>query len=399
MAARGTWFQRCPKPRPGVTACPTRCRVHRWAYRVELRRVASERRQLTKSGFESRSAAQQALTQLLAAVDTGQYEPSRQKTAEYLEEWFQRQIDNTKIRPTTARSYRGHLDHYLIPHLGHVRLTELRPHHIDRMFAAIRKANVDAERPVGPTTMRRIHATLRSALGSAVKRRVLPYNPASSADIPPNERTAIRVWTPEQYGKFLDCIEGDRLFALYVLAGQRGLRRGELLGLRWEDIDFERAELRVVQQLVQVGHEIRFGPPKTERARRVVALDSASVEALRAWRVKQAAERLAWGPAYEDTGLVFTREDGAPVHPERVTKAFRRLASRAGLPLIRLHDLRHTSATLGLLAGEDMRLVSRRLGHSSITVTVDVYTHVAEDAAREAAERLAALVRRERGSA
>lgn len=168
-----------------------------------------------------------------------------------------------------------------------------------------------------------------------------------------------------------------------------------MCGLRWCDVDLDAGRLVVHQQVVPVGHATHVGPPKTVGAEaRVVDLDTGTIEALRAWRARQAAERLAWGPGYTDTGLVFTREEGRGWHPEYVTKTFPRLARDAGLEPCRLHDLRHLAASLMLASGAPLPLVSKRLGHSSIAITADTYQHLLEGVGREAAERAAALIPR-----
>lgn len=390
MATRGSVYQRCPPSTP-TGGCPTRCRQHKWAYTVELPRVAGVRDQRTKSGFTTRAEAQRALTALLASVDTGTDVRTRQSVGEYLEEWLARKTA-AGLKASTVRSYRLHLDQHLLPTLGKIKLADLRPQHIDRAYLAITKKSAARGRTLSPSTLNRIHATLRSALNSAVKRRELVHNPAAHVELPRPTKPQMRTWSATELRAFLTAIEGERLYPLYLLAGLVGLRRGELAGLRWQDLDLDSGTLNVVQQLVQVGHAVVEQSPKTASGTRVVHLDPVLVKAMRTWRARQSEERLAWGPAYQEGERLFTREDGSDLHPEAITKTFLRLVRRSGLRQIRLHDLRHTSATLAVSAGEDARLVMRRLGHSSIAVTVNMYTHDAPEPAREAAGRLAALV-------
>jgi integrase len=155
-----------------------------------------------------------------------------------------------------------------------------------------------------------------------------------------------------------------------------GMRRGEVVGLRWQDVDFDGRCLFVVQQITDVGGRLVVGTPKTRRGARVVPFDDHTVGRLRAHHEIQALERVAWGSAWHDSGLVFTREDGRPLRPEYVTRHFQRLAAEAGLPVIRLHDPRHTNASIAFAAGVDIKVVSERLGHSTIAITADLYTHV-----------------------
>jgi integrase len=187
-----------------------------------------------------------------------------------------------------------------------------------------------------------------------------------------------------------------RLGAVFEVMALTGLRRGEALGLRWDDVDLSRAMLTVRQQLVQVGRQREYGPPKTASGEhRVVELDDVAVGALIGLRLRQDQERLEWGEAYNDLDLVFAREDGSAILPDTVSKTFRRLAVEAGLRPIRLHDLRHGQASLMLAAGVPMPIVSKRLGHSTLTITSDTYLHLLEGVGRDAAQRAANLVPRQ----
>ncbi len=171
-----------------------------------------------------------------------------------------------------------------------------------------------------------------------------------------------------------------------------GLRRGEAVGLRWEDVDLEGRCLFVVQQITEVRGRAVLGTPKTKRGTRLVPLDDATVDQLRDHREAQQLEKSAWGPAWNDHGFVFTREDGRHLRPEYVTRHFLTLASGAGLPVIRLHDLRHTNASLALAAGVELKVVSERLGHSTTTITADLYTHVHRAVGRAAADKIASVL-------
>jgi hypothetical protein len=206
----------------------------------------------------------------------------------------------------------------------------------------------------------------------------------------------VAIWTPHQLGHFLDTITSDRLAPLYELVAATGMRRGEVCGLRWVDVDLRRRRLVVHGQRVPVGYEVVEGPPKSHSGEdRGVELDDATVSILERHHHAQQAERRVWAETYRDGGYVFCREDGTPYHPEYVTRHFAKLVYRAGLPPIRLHDLRHGEASLMLAAGVDMAVVSKRLGHSTITITTDTYAHLLEGVGRDAAERAQALVPRQ----
>jgi integrase len=320
------------------------------------------------------------------AVDQGR-QITRLTVGDYLADWLD---TRRSLRPSTLKSYREHVTLYLMPLLGEIRLSELRAHHVDSMLAAI--STPQRRRPLSPSTVRRVHATLRTALNSAVRQRLLPYNPAVHVDLPVQRREPVTVWGPEEVARFLAATEDDRLHPLYRLVVMTGMRRGEVVGLRWADIDFERGLVAVNQQVVQLGPELRIGPPKTRAGTRVVPVDLRTLDVLKEHQRRQTAEAAAWGPARPATGLVFTREDGSLVRPETVSRHFRLLSRRAGLPLIRFHDLRHTSASLALTAGVAMRVVSDRLGHTTTSITADLYTHVSPVVSRRAATAIADLV-------
>ena len=280
---------------------------------------------------------------------------------------------------------------YLVPHLGQIRLLELRAHHLDRMYANITVGL--RGRPLSPSTIRRIHGVLRSALNTAVKRRLTPYNPAEHIEFAPENPKRPKPWTPEQSQAFLQHVAEDRLANLYHLMLVTGMRRGETVGLRWEDVDLDGECLFVIQQITDVNGRSMVSTPKTKRGQRLVPIDAETVAMLRRQRETQNLERAAWGPAWNEAGLIFTREDGRPLRPEYVTRHFQALALKAGLPVIRLHDLRHTNASLALSAGVDLKVVSERLGHSQLAITADLYTHVNRGLGKAAAEQIARALR------
>ncbi|QUQ68247.1 integrase family protein [Kutzneria sp. CA-103260] len=263
--------------------------------------------------------------------------------------------------------------------------------------------------------MHRIRATLRKALNDAIPQGLITVNPACHVELPPARRpkplvwtrarvqwwretgqipSSVMVWTPEQAGRFLDHAQHDRLYPLFHLITFRGLRRGEACGAHWSDLDEESRELGIRWQLLQLGWETELADPKTEDSDAVIALDEGTLRVLAAHRVRQRVERQAAGAVWPSAGLMFTEQDGQPLHPAKVTDRFKELVVQAGLPPIRLHDLRHGAATLALAAGVEMKVVQAMLRHSSITITSDTYTSVLSQVAREAADATARMVPR-----
>jgi integrase len=373
---------------------------------ADLGRGENGRRlQEKRSGFRTKSDAEQALASVVKSVREGTHAHDGQQTVgQFLPTWLETKIA-AGLRPTTARSYGQHIRDHLVPHLGHLRLRDLRPGHVQAMLG---KISSDTR---GPSSVRRVHATLRSALGSAKRQQLVAFNAAADLELPAATRPKVRPWEPEQIGAFLDHSATDRLGSLFEVLVATGLRRGEAAGLRWADVDLLRARIVVRQQLVQLasgkephcpscsaihkGHG--FGPPKTSSGEsRIVDLDAGTVGLLLALQLTQDAERTEWGSAYADHGLVFAREDGNPLRLDAVTKKFKELAAEAGMPALTLHGLRHTSASLMLAAGVEIGVVSKRFGHSSISITSDTYSHLIGNVSRDAATRAIALVPRNR---
>jgi integrase len=302
--------------------------------------------------------------------------------ASFLQSWLSA-IEST-IRPSTFTGYAGHVRHHIDPLLGKMRLGAVDAAALNAMYAALLANGSSNGRGLSPATVRRVHATIHRALRDAVRWGLLDENPADRCD-PPRVRTAseMRTWTVEELRSFLEFAERDELYPLWVVLTTTGMRRGEGLGLRWSDIDLAGASLAVRQTVVEVGGRILLSTPKTARGRRVVALDATTVAVLKEHHEKHGAHPSA---------LIFGRPDGSPLRPSMVTHRFGRLVADSGLPRIRLHDLRHTHATLALEAGVHPKIVSERLGHATIAFTLDVYSHALHHMQRDAADRLGQLV-------
>jgi integrase len=356
------------------------------------------RRQERRGGFPTQKAAQVAMDAVKTRVCSGSYADAGKLTVgEYLQRWI---VGKGKLRPSTRASYSQHIANHLEPAIGHIRLSELRSFHIAEMLANIRAGDGENKAP-GAATTQRIFATLRNALATAVQQGLIIVNPCTTVEIESEseQHATSTVWTPQEAATFLDYVDADRLGILYDLTLTTGMRRGEVIGLRWQDVDLERGVLSVRQSVVQVGGTEHVGQPKTRKSTRRVPLDKATVALLKAHRKRQVAEQLQWGEAWLDTdGRVFTREDGRGLSPEWLSRQFKLLSKRACVPIIRFHDLRHSSASLALAGGVPLRVVSERLGHSSIGITADLYTHVFEEVGREAAEQIAAVIPRRRSA-
>lgn len=375
---------------------------------------------------------------------------------QYLTDWL---AGRTDLAGGTLMAYEMHIRVHLIPHLGHIRLDRLKVSHIQAMRSAIEERNRQIEidnqrrtdyralhaeakasgdkaaaralklklaelgrpqRTTGPMTIKRIRATLSSALADAIPQQLITVNPAKLIRLPGNRRATnliwtaprveewrktgvkpsrVMIWTVEQTIAFLQASRGHRFAVVYHLMAITGMRRGEAAGLHWRDVDLDGGELAVTCQLAQIGWKTEITYPKTSHSVRTIALEPALVDLLRAHKAEQERRRIDAGDDWTDTGLVFTRDDGTAIHPAQLTAEFYKLVALYELPPVRLHDLRHGTATHALTAGIDVKLVQDLLGHATSTFTRDVYTGVADQARREAAKTLTSIFTARAGGA
>ncbi len=286
----------------------------------------------------------------------------------WLDEWLTQIKAHDGTRPSTLARYEQVVETHLKPGIGRIRLDRLTPSDVQAFLARRRES-------VAAGTVGKIHAVLRAALSDAERMDLVARNVAKSVRVPSGPVSERRVLTPDEAKQFLTLVAGDRFGAVFVIALTLGLRRGELLGLRWTDFDTEHSTLRVERAIQRSGGELRIVEPKTRRSRRLLPLPELAVTALEKRRVRQARERLRAGPAWQDHGFIFTTTIGTPLEPRNLNRRFDELRDEAGLPDLRLHDLRHACATFLLASGVEPRTVMEILGHSTYRLTMDLYGH------------------------
>ncbi|MGD0447103.1 MAG: tyrosine-type recombinase/integrase [Candidatus Dormibacteria bacterium] len=357
-----------------------------WELTIDLGRdpVSGHRQWRYANVKGTRRDAERALTARIHAIETGtDIDAPKITTAEYLQRWL-RDYAKPDVAPRTYERYAEIVARHVAPKLGMVTLSQLRPAHI----VAAEREWQDAG--LSPSTVLKFHRLIREALHHAVRWQLLAVNPADAVTPPRVERREMSVLSPAQAAALLAQARGTEFDAPITTALYSGLRLGELRGLRWGDLDLDSGRLSVQQTLQKVpGGGVVARQPKTHRSRRNVSLPAVLVDVLRQQRRHQVEARLLVGDAWEATDLVFTDALGRPLSETRLRWAFWRLLREAGLPRIRLHDLRHTMATLMLAAGEHPKVVSERLGHSTVSITLDTYSHVLPGLQEAAAERLA----------
>lgn len=417
--------QRCPDT---CTAEP--CRRHGYRVQVDLR--ASGNGQPSNT-FTTLAEAKTWRDEIVNRHRNGQVGNLKLTVGDYLTTWLATKEANG-LKPSTVKGYREHIEVHLTPGIGTIKLTDLRPSHLNALYAKLRK-----ERKISAATVVRINATLKSALTSAERSGEVSRNVAKLIEPPKDAATTtassdvdselaeemgseLQIWTPKEYGAFLTAATDELLLPLFSLAAITGLRRGELVALRWQDVDLDGRFLIVRKNAVVVGKlGVIVGTPKTKASRnRRVDLDPTTVALLRMCKKSEARNRLAAGSAWAESGRVFTDEFGAMFHPQRVSRTFDRITRRAYMPgriegllpispdisididrtpirVVRFHDLRHFAASVMIAAGIGLEIVSKILGHSSIAITSRLYSHLLPDAGADAATRMAAYLAKAMG--
>ncbi len=359
-----------------------------WSVIVDFGRdpVTGKRRQLWRSVKGSKRDAQVVLTQLLHQRDTGvDAPPGKTTVGEFLQLWLQTYAaPNTA--PKTYERYEQLMRVHVVPLLGNIPLSKLRPLHIQGVYQRVREKGRSAR------TALHCHRVLKQALGHALKWQLLARNPAEAVDPPRPERHEMPSFTSDEVRRLLSAADQTPHGTLVYVAVMTGLRMGELLGLRWRDVDLDAGRISVRQTCQWLPKRgFIFRQPKTYRSARPVSVADGVVQRLRQRRMRQAEERLAAGSAYDNNDLVFANAVGKPIHPNRLREAWARIGDQAGLRL-RFHDLRHIHASLLLQQGVHPKVVSERLGHSTVAVTLDIYSHVVPSLQVEAASQLEELL-------
>ena len=364
-----------------------------WFYRVDLGRdeTTGKRRQIHKGGFRTRDKAQQALRKKIGEIMDGTYvESSTMTLAEYLKEWKEDHID-FNVRESTAAEYRRIIDRYIVPHLGNHRVQELKSRHIQGYVSSMLKSGrVRGKGGLSPATVIRHFRVLSAALKHAVNMDIIKANPADRVKLPRVKRFRPQVVTVEMANLILEQAIGTPWLAAFCLAVYSGIRRSELCGLRWHDIDLDEYCLTIDRARVAVKGGSVEGEPKSESGRRLVSLSTNIVCVLYYHLKDQQRMFEALGIPWAEDRYVFCNDRGRPYHPSSVTHAFKRMARKAGFGNVRFHDSRHGHATIMMGADVHPKIVQERLGHSTITTTMDIYSHVLREmdvAAAEAFER------------
>ncbi|MFD2370637.1 tyrosine-type recombinase/integrase [Brevibacillus sp. GCM10020057] len=359
-----------------------RKRGSKWCFVLDLGKdeTTGKRQQKWFSGFTTKKEAEKAMAEKITEVNQGTFiAPSKEMFSSFLTSW----LENKKmsVRSSTFRNYEWLVNKHILPHLGKYELAKLNPMHIEAFYRKLKKD----ESALSDEVISKIHTIINAVLTRAHERGFVAKNVAKLVDKPRFSKKKMEVWNEKEVLQFLDVAREDRLYIAFFLAITTGMRRGEILGLRWKDIDFENGEISIQQTLSNTGDELQ--EPKTKSAQRSIALPEQTVAELKKHKRRIAQEKLLARSVYQDNDLVVCTSVGTKVLPRNLIRTYYRLLEKADVPKIRFHDLRHSHATLLLKKGVHPKIAQERLGHANIRITLDTYSHVLPNMQSEAAKQ------------
>lgn len=332
--------------------------------------------------------AEKFLTEKLRELDTGTLIDSKNLTIkDYMNYWYEEHCLN-KLSPTTYESYRRNLDAYIIPKLGHIKIDQLLPLHLQTFYKNC------SEKGLSNTTVIYIHRILHCALKQAMKWQLVIRNVADCVELPKKEKYQATVLDTYSLERLLKDIENTYIYLPVIIAISTGMRRGEILGLTWENVDLILGNIKVVQALYPTKEGLRILPPKTQKSKRTISIPPTLIKVLKEYRLKHETMKLKLGPEYDKHNYVCCNENGTPLCPTKLNHFFKDLLKNNELPAIRFHDLRHSHASLLLSQGVQPKVISDRLGHSTINITMDLYSHIYDATNREVANNFDIFLKR-----
>lgn len=330
---------------------------------------------------EARSVMHRMITEMEQGIIA---KKTNKNVGQWMDEWLSSYMPN--IEETTRIGYKTKIRCYIKPAIGDILIQSLRAEHVQRMI------NDMIAKGLSPKNIRDTYNNINAAMKLAVKIRLVPYNPCEGVSLPKRKKYKADVYTPEMMNKLLDTTKGTDMYIPLLILTTVGLRRGELLALRWEDIDFDNNILRVRRNMVHGENGYIIKAPKSEAGIRDIHLGDDVIKELAEAKEEYMCDMEAYGPGFQDLGFIVHQNDGSPLHPDSITRKWIRFLDRNNLPRIRLHDLRHSNATALIQAGVNPRVVQQRLGHSDVNITLNTYTHVLPEMDKDAASKLDSLI-------
>ena len=386
-----------PRKQPGVFKYTTKAGRVRWGYVLDVHQdyATGSRKQVRRGGCDTQADAVKALAKAKKAIETGSdyFGAERLTFIGYLDLWLGTQ-PATGIRQRTLDDYNNETRRYIRPHMADIALQKLTPQHLEDFYILLIERGGHKGRPLGVPTVLRVHRVINKALKDAERKGLITSNPARLARKPSaaqtqNEKPAL---TPQELSTLLEALKDHELFAMWRLAALTGMRRAEVVGMKWEYYNDTAQTVRVIETITTSNGVPQNVPPKSNRSRRVIDIDDETADALRAHRQAQGELREFVGSGWQEHGYMFTTPLGTPHHPDNITKMFTKLVKQIDITRISLHGLRHTHATQLLAAGVNPRVVSERLGHADVAFPLQTYGHVLPGQQRAAADAAAGLL-------
>jgi integrase len=357
--------------------------------------LTGERKRLSRSVKGKRADAERVMAEMLHQLQTGTFVENDSLTVgEFLEKWLSVYC-KPNLAPKTLQSYRCQIRNHLGPKLGRIPLTKLTPLHLQDLYnQELERGRTDGTGGLSPRTVIYHHRIIREALSHAVKWQLVMRNVADAVDPPRQVKKKIAVIHGEELTQFLNNCRDSQDYLLILTAVSTGMRQGEILGLRWTDVDFSSGVIHVrQQQQYLIGQGFIYKPPKSERSQRQIPLPRQLVAVFKKIKKEQATFRLQYGKDYIDTGLVFTQPNGQHLDGARLSNRFKRLAVKFGHPELRWHDTRHIFAAVALASGVSMERLQALLGHESITTTIDTYGHLSPTTLKDAMDQISSMLK------
>ena len=366
----------------------------KWCGQVTVGFNPKTGKQKRKSFYgDTKKEVTRKMTEFKHKMNIGEYiEPSNMKLSEWLERWLEGR--KSTLAYNTFKSYKSKIKKHLNPVLGDISLKDLKARHIQEMLNhKLEHGKLNGKGGLAPVSVNLLYRILHAALEQAVKENLLPSNPCKAVETPKERNREMETWNSQQVNKFLEAAEESKHHALFYIALNTGMRRGELIGLTWEDIDLDKQKIEVKRQMVRTDNGLEFKEVKSEASKRTIPLTDNVVKFLKSHKIKQGEKKLSAGAAYNDRDLVFCNKAGHAIDSTNLNREFKRVIERAKVPDIRFHDLRHTFATLFIENGGAIKTLQQILGHTSVTITMDTYSHVTEEMLSEAAQNIDEMYR------
>lgn len=360
-----------------------KAKTNKWYFTINYKENGKYKKMLRR-GFKTKKEAEAAMIEAQNAMNKGTYvEPSKTLYVDFMKSWLQDK--KTTVKKNTLENYSYLVNSFIVPHMGQTELSKITPREIQSLYNDLKESN-----KLSDENIRKIHTIINDSLNKAFRWEMIVRNPASLVEAPKVSKKEVEVWNEDEIQRFLSAARDTRYYAAFLLALTTGMRQGEILGLRWKDIDEENRTISIIQTLSHKGQELSAGT-KTESGNRQISIDETTLNQLLPLKLRYKEEKMANRPLYQDYDLVIRTSLGTPLSPRNLLRSFYSIIDKVKVKKIRFHDLRHTHASLMLKQGVNPKIVSERLGHANVRITLDTYSHLLPNLQKETADQFGKL--------